>query len=317
MRRVLLGFLLLALSAAPISAQPFETTSARALGMGGAFVAVADDVSAVWWNPAGLASGALFSVVVERSQFDRERTGLFGAPSPADRSAFFLAAGSLPLGLSYVSARETYAAQGPADEAIVRDLITRQAGATVVQSLSDFVVVAATLKYVRGSAATGLLNGTDLGEAADGLEREGSNAFDADIGVMVNAGALKAGLTFRNVTSPAFEATDGTELELPWLARVGVSYLVTPSMTVAADVDLRTVERGLEQSRSLAIGSEYRLTRFAFRAGARIDTIGDTRPLGTVGGSYAVRNGIWVDMWAAGGSKQAERGWGLAGRVVF
>ena len=317
MRRILLGFLLIALSAAPLSAQPFETTSARALGMGGAFVAVADDVSAVWWNPAGLASGALFSVVVERSQFEREWTGLFGAPSPADRSALFFAAGSLPLGLSYVSARETYATQGPADKAIVRDLITRQAGATVVQSLSDFVVVAATLKYVRGSAAAGLFTGTDLANAADALERDGSNAFDADIGLMVNAGDLKAGLTFRNVTSPSFEAADGTELELPWLARAGVSYLVTPALTVAADVDLRGVERGLEKQRALAVGTEYRLARFAVRAGARIDTIGDARPLGTVGGSYAVRNGIWVDIWAAGGSKQAERGWGLAGRVVF
>ena len=28
---------------------------ARALGMGGAFVAVANDVSAMYWNPAGIA----------------------------------------------------------------------------------------------------------------------------------------------------------------------------------------------------------------------------------------------------------------------
>ena len=317
MRRILLGFLLIVLAAAPAAAQPFETTSARALGMGGAFVGVADDVSAVWWNPAGLASGALFSLVVERSQFERQGTGLFGSPPPSDRSAFFLAAGSLPLGLSYVSARETYQTHGPADEAVVRDLITRQAGATVVQSLSDSIVVAATLKYVRGSAAAGVMTGSDLDAAADLLEREGSNAFDVDIGVLVNAGDLKAGVTFRNVMSPEFEAGDGTRLELPWLARAGVSYLVTPAITVAADVDLRAAERGLEKQRSLAVGSEYRFTRLAVRAGARIDTIGETRPLGTVGGSYAVRNGMWVDIWAAGGSKQAERGWGLAGRVVF
>ena len=317
MRRIPLLFLLIGLFAAPLSAQPFETTSARALGMGGAFVGVADDVTAVWWNPAGLATGALFSLVVERSRFESVQPGLFGAPPPADRSAFFLAAGSLPLGLSYVSARETVAGQGPADEAIVRDLITRQAGATVVQSLSDSVVVAATLKYVRGSAASGpLAAGQELGEAADGLERESSNAFDADIGVLVTAGDLKAGVTFRNVMGPEFETPDGARLALPWRARAGVSYLVTPAMTVAADVDLRAVD----QQRSLALGTEWRIggsTRFAVRAGARIDTIGGARPLGTVGGSYAVRNGMWVDVWAAGGAKEAERGWGLAGRVVF
>ncbi len=33
------------------SAQGFEAVGTRALGMGGAFVAVADDASAVYWNP--------------------------------------------------------------------------------------------------------------------------------------------------------------------------------------------------------------------------------------------------------------------------
>ena len=60
------------------SAQPFETIGVRALGMGGAFVAVADDVSAIWWNPAGLATGGLFSMAVDYESFDeRSGTGIF------------------------------------------------------------------------------------------------------------------------------------------------------------------------------------------------------------------------------------------------
>src|SRR5690606_23301601 len=44
--------------AAPASAQlVFESAGERALGMAGAFVAVADDATAVHWNPAGLAAG--------------------------------------------------------------------------------------------------------------------------------------------------------------------------------------------------------------------------------------------------------------------
>ena len=35
-------------------AQPYESLGVRALGMGGAFVAVADDATAAYWNPAGL-----------------------------------------------------------------------------------------------------------------------------------------------------------------------------------------------------------------------------------------------------------------------
>ncbi len=40
----------------------------RAQGMGGAFVGVADDATASWWNPAGLATGAYFNVVIEKGQ---------------------------------------------------------------------------------------------------------------------------------------------------------------------------------------------------------------------------------------------------------
>lgn len=321
MRRVLLLILLCgAVSATPVSAQPFETTGARALGMGGAFVGVADDATAVWWNPAGLASGALFSLAIERNQVETPDSATLGA-GPSERSAFFLGAATLPLGLSYVKTRHAYITGGPADEAIVRDLVTRQTGLTLLQSLTDTVVVAATLKYVRGAAASGPPgDGSSLFERADGLESASSQAFDADFGLLARAGALKAGLTFRNITSPEFDAPDGSVAKLPWMARAGVSYLVSPRLTVAADADLRAIAVGTEKARMLAAGAEWLVgasARFAVRAGARIDTIGPKRPVGTVGGSVAVRNGMWVDVWGAGGSDDAERGWGLAGRVAF
>ena len=47
----------------------YELVGTRAQGMGGAFVAVADDATATWWNPAGLATGATISFV-----FDHGRT---------------------------------------------------------------------------------------------------------------------------------------------------------------------------------------------------------------------------------------------------
>ncbi|MDQ3068348.1 MAG: conjugal transfer protein TraF [Acidobacteriota bacterium] len=314
MRRFPLVLFLAALAAAPASAQNFESIGVRALGMAGAHVAVADDAAAIWWNPAGLASGALFTAAVERSQFDRRGPGLFGAGLPVERSAFFIGAGSLPIGLSYVRTRETSQTLGPADGPEARQLVTHQAGATVLQSLTDTIVVAATLKYVRGSAAAGAMEiGEGLDEAAGRLSGRGSHAFDADLGVMAVAGDLKAGLTVKNLFSPEFGAPDGTRLELPWMARAGVSYLASPAMTIAIDVDLRAVQ----QRRSLSFGTEYRFTRSAVRAGARFDTVGDVNPLGTVGASYAVRNGMWVDVWAGAGARGAERGWGLAGRIVY
>ena len=55
------------LAAAPglAQAQTFETFGIRAQGMGGAFVAVSDDATATWWNPAGLATGGFFDSVVQ------------------------------------------------------------------------------------------------------------------------------------------------------------------------------------------------------------------------------------------------------------
>src|SRR3954470_2067980 len=56
--------------ATPVAAQTFEVVGTRAAGMGGAFVAVADDASATYWNPGGLALGHMFSAVLDRKVTD-------------------------------------------------------------------------------------------------------------------------------------------------------------------------------------------------------------------------------------------------------
>lgn len=325
MARLTASVLFLLAAPALAGAQSFETVGARALGMGGAHVAVAEDPTAIWWNPAGLATGRpLVSAAIEFARYETRQPDLFGTPPPGRRTSFFVGLGSLPLGLSYVRTRETWFAQGPADEAVVRDLATHQLGATVLQSLTDTIVVGATLKYVRAGAKAGPVEpGLALDEAADSLAAEGGSAFDADVGISAVAGLLRLGLTFRNVMSPAFEAPDGTSLELPWQARAGVAFLPNDTLTFAADLDLRSIRAGADLRRNLALGVEQRIggragfTRFAVRAGARFDTVGEIRPLGTVGGSYAVRNGVWVDVWAAAGGNDADRGWGVAGRIVY
>src|SRR3954465_6491061 len=49
---------------AAVPAQAIESAGSRAPGMGGAFVAVASDSSATWWNPAGLAAGPFLDLAV-------------------------------------------------------------------------------------------------------------------------------------------------------------------------------------------------------------------------------------------------------------
>ena len=63
-KSVAVSFVLLTLIAASAFGQAYSPIGARATGLGGAWVAVADDATAVHWNPAGLAlgpRGGLFS----------------------------------------------------------------------------------------------------------------------------------------------------------------------------------------------------------------------------------------------------------------
>src|SRR5215213_6797560 len=84
----LLSLLFAFAAAGPAHAQADPPVGVRAAGMGGAFTAVADDGSAVFWNPAGLATGSFFSLIVDRNTLDT-------------RSATLIALGTPPLGLSY------------------------------------------------------------------------------------------------------------------------------------------------------------------------------------------------------------------------
>jgi len=64
--------------------------------MGGAFVGVANDSSATWWNPAGLAAGPFFDLSLGWASSD------IGEEPPArrERSAW-AAAVTPPVGFSY------------------------------------------------------------------------------------------------------------------------------------------------------------------------------------------------------------------------
>src|SRR5262249_48359781 len=71
-------------------AQTSDAIGIRAQGMGGAFTAVADDATATWWNPAGLAAGPYANVILE-----------YGRPRDEEASHRGFAFAFPALGLSY------------------------------------------------------------------------------------------------------------------------------------------------------------------------------------------------------------------------
>ena len=63
-----------------------------------------------------------------------------------------------------------------------------------------------------GYAASGVVPSGDRDDLLDGagdLPDASTNKFDADIGVMASFGAVRAGVTVRNVTEPDFSTASG------------------------------------------------------------------------------------------------------------
>ena len=137
-------FLTLGISQA--AAQPFEAVGERALGMGGAFVAVANDSTATWWNPAGLASGPFLDLAFGGASTSAD------SEYPASRTgAGWISLGTPPLGVSYYRFKITdiraipptgTAEAGREDRAAgegIRSLSISQFGATVLHTITTGV----------------------------------------------------------------------------------------------------------------------------------------------------------------------------------
>lgn len=308
-------------------AQPYEAVGLRALGMGGAFVAVADDASAVYWNPAGLATGRFFSFVfdVGRVENDVEATGAGPGRVGERRDGSLLALGTPPLGLSYyrlssVTARVTPESTG--ESADLARLRTSHVGVTLVQTLVDGLHLGGTLKYVHGTGASvsGVDAPQDALDAASTLPDRGDSAFDVDLGLMADLGRVRAGVAVRNLLEPRFEVAAGSELTLGRQVRAGVAVFPTETLSLAADADLTATTDLTGERRSLALGGEQRLwrERVGLRGGLRLSTIGDVRTTVTAGASVAFRTGVYADGYVAvGASRQAASGAGVGVRVIF
>jgi F plasmid transfer operon, TraF, protein len=313
---------------APAAAQTFETVGTRAAGMGGAFVAVADDASAVYWNPAGLAlGGSFFSLIIDGGLTEAEPDA---EPQAGSHSSTLIGFSTPPLGVSYYRLGAT--ALTPVTTAftgspVIRAerLTTHHVGVTLVQSLTSRVAVATTLKLVQGSAASAVVihgDREDLLDGAGDFPTESTSRFDADIGVMAAFGQFRAGLTLRNVTEPDFDTPAGGELELKRQTRAGLAYFGLPGIVAAADIDIERARGSLGDVRNLAGGLEARLMPRAFvRGGFRFNTLGDEpgghAPVYSVGGSYAVLASVFVDGQVTLGSEAGDRGWSIAARLVY
>jgi F plasmid transfer operon, TraF, protein len=304
--------------------------------MGGAFVAVANDSSATWWNPAALADGPFLDLALARTTTEITEE----LPARRDRVRAF-ALGTPPIGVSYYRLRitdiqpidPTGAGSGNRQDGgagvPVRSLEGSQLGVSIPQTLLTGVHVGTTLKWVRGTlrateatAADALSLGPsallDVGEELEGGDRE--NHFDVDIGVLATAGAVRLGLSGRNLLESEF--ADGAFVlsrQLRFGAAFDAARLPGPPLTVAFDADIVSYAAGSGDRRVVAIGAEQWLLarRLGVRGGARFNTVGAEDRAATVGLSVSPRSGFFIDGHVVRGGALDERGWGVATRVSF
>lgn len=175
-------------------------------------------------------------------------------------------------------------------------LTTSVVGVSLLQSLTDYIVVGATPKVMHGG---------------------GTTAVDVDAGVMIAVERIRIGAVARNLTTPAFD-----DIELSREVRLGAAWGSGwpghSRVLFSVDGDLTSRATPFGDRRDVAAGVEtwWRDRRFGLRGGVRRSTIGASRAAVTAGVSAGLTRGMWLEAHVVAGQRN-ERGWSLGVRAGF
>lgn len=218
---------------------------ARALGMGEAFAAVADDAAALHYNPAGLyAQGAPKSAMFSHAWHIQE-TGVSQAALHASPWGF---------GVTYFSAGKL---EGRDD-----------AGAVT----GDFTARDLAFSAGRGIALGPLRAGAALKYIGQKIEDHSAHAAAADLGLLYRAegSRLQLGAALSNLGTKVKFRDDSFPLPLTFRAGASLSLRDAPVL-LAAQLDLPN-----DAGAALRLGGEYAATEnFRLRAGYKTSSSGD------------------------------------------
>jgi len=235
---------------------------ARAVAMGETFAGLADDVNAIYWNPAGLGQ-------VRSKQFTGSHMMMFQGIN-YEFLAFGMPVGekmTAGCGVSYVdmgeleareSDTEDYTSFGANDLAVV---------GAVGMNLGGGLGAGASIKYIRQTVSVdGNYTGTGFGIDA-GVHYNSSP--EGGKGVLAGACIQNIGTGITFTSSGGFE---GEKNAMPFNIKAGIAYKDTDNnWTMCADVNIPK-----DNYMNIHLGGEYLLSNmFALRLGFKTTTISD------------------------------------------
>ena len=216
---------------------------ARALAMGGAFVAVADDATAVIWNPAGLAQ-------LDDTRISGMSTDLFGMGATHQFVGAMTNLAGFAVGLAWersAISSQAFDAQGNAGQAF-----TWTESAIIgsfATSVMDMGLVGVNVKYYMADSG--------LGVAASG--------FGFDLGLLFALGDMfTIGVNASDIGGSTVTWDTGTENTVSALYKAGLAMkLVEGALVMALDMDFN--EAGMGDAH---IGIEFKvIDELALRGG--------------------------------------------------
>lgn len=221
----------------------------RALAMGGAYYAVADDASAAYWNPAGLT-------LLQRKEFTTMQATMFegtkftyiGYAHPTKKgSTFAISIVQLNTG-GFEKVKATF------------DPATSEP--TLISPSGSFADAQTAMGLSWGKNVTDTLSfGMTLKQITRQLDGESDNFRTMDVGIMKSQGPYyRFGLGMQNV----FAQRSGTDDKLPVVFKLGNSFrLFKDRLTLALDA-----AKPLTGDMDVRFGGEYWVVRwFSFRFG--------------------------------------------------
>ena len=204
---------------------------ARAAGMGNAFTALADDGSAIYWNPAGLGFHTQSQLCGMYSQLTFDRKLNFASLVLINGNSGTFSLGWLNFGIDNIDGRDQF---GEKLEKFSNNEMAIQAAYS--KTFGPILSVGVGFKYLHHTLASHKANGI---------------GFDA--GVLVKpAKLLRVGCAVQNYEAQLKWDTDSEHIDMiPMTLRGGVALLPVDNLVVSADM-VKT-----EDTTNLHVGAEY------------------------------------------------------------